>query len=99
MTIAQRRSVRPDLAALLDTRSIVPVEDAAPYERVIAIVPVAPRVSWVQGAIDELRTVVDYCVRRSVRFVVQVANAEVQCASNPDRRRTGCSSISTGLLV
>ncbi|WP_293645324.1 FAD-binding oxidoreductase [Sphingopyxis sp. RIFCSPHIGHO2_12_FULL_65_19] len=86
MTIAQRRSVRADLAAFLDPRSIVPAEDAAPYERGYRYG--AGRAACVvrPGAIDELRAVVDYCVRNDVRFVVQGANTGLVGASNPDDR-------------
>lgn len=84
--MAAPSSIRNDLSAVLDPRSIVPVEDAAPYERGYRYG--AGRAACVvrPGSIDELRAIVDYCVRNAVRFVVQGANSGLVGASNPDDR-------------
>jgi FAD/FMN-containing dehydrogenase len=85
MTTAAK-AILTDLAGILDTRSIVPAEDAAPYERGYRYG--AGRASCVvrPGSVEELRAIVDYCARNQVRLVAQSANTGLVGASNPDDR-------------
>lgn len=77
-------AILPDLTGILNVRSIVPAEDAAPYERGYRYG--TGRASCVvrPGSVEELRAIVDYCARNQVRFVAQGANTGLVGASNPD---------------
>jgi len=82
--MAASRSVRLDLIELLDRKAVVAPEDMAPYEKGYrygagrAVCVVRP------GSVEDLRTVVEYCVRHRMRLVVQGGNTGLVGASTPD---------------